>query len=392
MAGILMNKFFGNTHRITLASFLAYFVMSAMLAPMPIISAPLSELFNQPITEVTARFSWLTMGNLVGAILALVAFDVLRLRMIMLSVYSLIVASLLYLSIATGLLQIGLAMGVAGVCSGLGLAGGALAISRSYETEVRASMLVITDAMFSTAGYSITALTVAMVAAGLYWASPYIVVAGFAGVVVLLSMFSSYPEQTTSSTMEVTKEPWSLPVWLCIGALFLYTLGQWSILLWLPNYAETVLGASAESAGNLVSMFWLGLFAAQFVVAGVVLKLGVARLTMIAAVLTCVFSIPLWAYGDASALAVLAFAWGFANLSLLKVVLSYATQMLKVPTPRLVSALLLGATVGTAVSPFVTSKIVESTDNHFVLQFGTMCYALLAVLLFVASRRASVAP
>ncbi len=380
-----MAHLLGNKGRITLASFLAYFVMSAMLAPMPIISGPLAELFDQSITEVTARFSWLTMGNLTGAILALIIFDFVRLRAVMLIAYSLILASLLYLSIATGLLQIGVAMGIAGLCSGLGLAGAALTISRSYETEVRASMLIITDAMFSTAGYAITALTVAMIAAGLYWASPYIVVAGFAGVIILLSALSSYPDATTS-TVEESLEPWTLPVWLCIGALFLYTLGQWSILLWLPNYAQTALGMAEDAAGNLVAMFWMGLFAGQLIVAWVVIKFGVTRLTLTAAVATCLFSIPVWAYGDESVLAALAFAWGFANLSLLKVVLSYATQMLKVPTPRLVSALLLGATVGTAVSPWVTSKIVEVTNNYFILQFGSFCYAVLAVLLFVASR------
>ena len=66
MAGLI-----GNQNRITLACFLAYFVMSGMLAPIGIISGPMSELFDRPITDVTAQFSWLTIGNLCGAALAL---------------------------------------------------------------------------------------------------------------------------------------------------------------------------------------------------------------------------------------------------------------------------------------------------------------------------------
>ena len=60
--------------------------------------------------------------------------------------------------------------------------------------------------------------------------------------------------------------------------------------------------------------------------------------------------------------------------------------MVKVPTPRLVSTLLLGATLGTAVSPWVTSQIVAATNNHFILQFSTLCYAMLAILLISATR------
>ena len=40
-----MARFLDNNKRITLVSFLAYFVMSGMLAPIGIISGPMAELF-----------------------------------------------------------------------------------------------------------------------------------------------------------------------------------------------------------------------------------------------------------------------------------------------------------------------------------------------------------
>ncbi|MDE0756419.1 MAG: hypothetical protein OSB26_17400, partial [Woeseiaceae bacterium] len=183
-----------------------------------------------------------------------------------------------------------------------------------------------------------------------------------------------------------TTTKWPLTVWLCLTALFLYTLGQYSMLWWLPNYAETQLGATPEQAGNLVGLFWQGMLAAAIFVSWWVLKVGVRLLVIIASVGTAVFSIPLWLYGDIEALPILAFLWGFANLSMLKMTLSFATQMVDVPTPRLVSALLLGATVGTGLSPIITSQIVAATDNYFILQFSTICYAALAVLLISATR------
>ena len=380
-----MANVLNNTQRITLVSFLAYFVMSGMLAPIGIISGPMGELFDKPITDVTAQFSWLTVGNLTGAVLALFLFDWVRLKTMMAVLYALILLSILSLNLATELTAIGAALGVVGVCSGLGLAGAALVISRTYEADHRASMLVITDGCFSVAGFVCAAIATWLVARDMHWAGTYQFVALVAAVILLLTASSSFPA-TRASDLDATKDQrWPLSVWLCIAALFLYTLGQYSMLWWLPNYVETRLGATPEQAGRLVSLFWMGMFAAQILVAWWVIRVGVRQLVLIAGVTTSLFSTPLWLYGDVSALPVFAFLWGVANLSLLKVVLSYATQMLDLPTPRLVSSLLLGATLGTAVSPWVTSRIVVATNNYVILQFSTACYVTLALLLFAAA-------
>lgn len=381
MANSLSNK-----QRITIVSFLAYFILSGMLAPIGIIAGPMAALFDQPITDVVARFSWLTLGNLAGAILALFMFDWISLKRLMLILYSVILISLLSFNISTDLTAIGLALGLVGLCSGLGLAGAALTISKSYDTEKRASMLVITDSFFSVAGIVCGALATWFIAREFFWASTYQFVAAVSIVVLILVSISEFPS-TTSETKETSPTAkWPLTVWLCLTALFLYTLGQYSMLWWLPNYAETNLGATPEQAGNLVGLFWQGMFAAAIFVSWWVLKVGVRRLVIIASVGTTLFSIPLWVYGDIKALPILAFLWGFANLSMLKMTLSFATQMVEIPTPRLVSALLLGATIGTGLSPIITSQIVAATDNYFILQFSTICYVALAVLLITATR------
>lgn len=382
MAGLLDNR-----ARITLASFLAYFVMSGMLAPIGIIAGPMASLFDRPITDVTAQFGWLTIGNLCGAALALLVFSFFQVRTVFAAVYLLILASLVTLPFTRDLTAIGIALGVVGVCSGLGLASAALVISRSYAAERRASMLVMTDASFSVAGFLCAGIATALVAAELHWAAAYQFVACIAAAIVLLTLVSRFPDAGRGSAQEAPAERWPLPVWLCVGALFLYTLGQYSMLWWLPNYAATELQASVDQAGRLVTLFWVGLFVAQLFVAWWVVRIGVNRLVLVAGIMTCLFSMPLWIVTQLSVLPVLAFAWGFANFSLLKVVLSYATLMVRLPTARLVSTLLLGATLGTAVSPWVTSRIVAATGNHFILQFSTLCYATLATLLIIAVRR-----
>ena len=133
-------------------SFLAYFAMSGMLAPMGILSSPMADFFGQPVTEITARFSWLTMGVFAGAVIALFAFDWMKLKNIMMLVFGLMCVSLMGLFFIENLTVIGISLGLVGICCGIGLPGAALTISKTYETERRASMLVITDGSFSVAG------------------------------------------------------------------------------------------------------------------------------------------------------------------------------------------------------------------------------------------------
>lgn len=375
-----------NKKRITLVSFLAYFVMSGMLAPIGIISGPMSEHFGQPITELTAHFSWLTFGILGGSIIALLVFNWVPLRKLMIGLYGMILVCLISFLLHDNMDLIWPALGLVGVCCGVGLAAAALTISRTYEMDRRASMLVITDGSFSVAGIVCSGVAVIFIAREFHWSGAYQFVALIAGIVLLLAVFSTFPKTTTDVQEKQAREPWPASVWLCVVALFLYTLGQYSMLWWLPNYAETQLGAPREQAGQLVSQFWTGMFVAQIFVAWWVLKVGVRRLVLVAGIGSSVSSIPLWLYGDIDGLIVLATIWGFANMGLLKIVLSFATQMLRVPTPRLISTLLLGGSIGTAISPWVTSQVVAATDNHFILQFSTGCYVLLTILLIVATR------
>jgi TsgA-like MFS transporter len=294
--------------------------------------------------------------------------------------------SLVSLAFLEDLTTIGFALGIVGISCGVGLPGAALIISKTYETKQRASMLVITDGCFSVAGIFCSWFAIFLLSREYHWSGVYQFVALVAALIIILAAVSEFPETTTDDETGAGKSSWPASIWLCLFALFLYTLGQWSILLWLPNYVESTLNVPREQAGQLVGQFWTGMFAAQLFVAWWVMKIGVRRLALIAAITTTLFSIPLWLYGEIEGLIVLATIMGFANLGLLKVVLSFATQMVPIPTARLVSSLLLGATMGTAVAPWVTSQIVTATGNHFVLQFGTACYIVMTVLLVLASR------
>jgi TsgA-like MFS transporter len=369
--------------RATLGCFLAYFVMSGMLAPIGIILPPLAESLDLPVDRVAPLFSWLTVGILVGSALSLFVFAILDLRRWLMLTYATVVAALLALAAFDPPSVLRLSLGLVGCACGIGLAAAASTITALYREDHRASMLVITDSSFSVAGILVSSLAVLLVAAQFPWVSVYLVVAGVALAVVLLVASVPTP-QTAGSATTAAPAPWPLAVWLCIAALFLYTLGQYSLLWWLPSHLEAGLGAPREDAGRVVARFWTGMLLAQFFVAWWVLRLGARRLVLLSVSGACLGSLPLWLVEDLSLLPWLSVLWGFANLGLLKVVIAFATLSVERPTPRLVAMLLFGATTGTAVSPAITGAVAGAIGPRGVLQFGSTCFALLALLVFLA--------
>ena len=382
--------------RITLASFLAYCVMSGMLSPIGIVLPSVAEHLSLSVTEAAELFSWLTLGILLGAALALVVFDVLTVRAAMLVVSLVIVASLLSMRLVESIWVIRIALGAVGTSCGILLAAAASAISLLYDEDRRASMLVITDGAFSVAGAATSSLAVLLVAAAMHWSSVYLLVAALAVAIIVLAASAEFPVAPRAiATSGAANLRWPAPVWLCIVALFLYTLGQYSLLWWLPNYLETSLGVARDDAGAVVARFWTGMLAGQLFVAWWVLRIGARRLVLLSVSATFLGSLPLWTVPLAAWLPWLALLWGVANFGLLKMVIAFASLTVETPTPRLIAALLFGATSGTAVSPAVTSLVVESGGSLRVLQFGSFCYFLLALLVFLAhvlSREQSVAP
>jgi len=381
-----------NLPRITLSAFLAYFCVSGVLSTFGLISGPMAAHFGVAVTEVTRGFGWFTFGMLIGAGLAIDVANRFPLQSVLASVFLLVALCLGGLLFAPTLSVVWPLLGATGVCLGIGLAAAATTIARSYAPEPRASMLVMTDACFSLAGRVCAGLTLYFLGKHLHWSSGYLVVAGAAAAVVLLATISTYPDTSADSASSLNSSSnaqprWSLLIWLCIGALCLYTLGQYAMLWWLPQHLQVNFAASPDEAGAVVGQFWLGMFWAQLVVAWWVLKAGAPKLVLIAAISAAVCSVPLWIATDLAWIPWLGALWGFGNLAFLKLAISFATQLQTVPSPRLVSALLFGATSGTAISPWVTSYIVESFGTLTVLRFSTGCYALIAlIMLFVVWR------
>ena len=371
----------------TLVAFSAYFVMSGMLAPIGIVSERVAQLLDMSITDATSLFSALTLALLFGSATAVFVLERFDLRRVMVLCSASIAVACLSFSVSEGVWQISGALGVIGFCCGLVLAGGALTITRLYQDRLRASLLVLTDSCFSVAGIVCSSLAVFFLGQFGWWFGAYLVVGAVAVLAVVMALVGYFPAEeghVDQAQSEGVERVWAPQVWLCLVALFLYTLGLQTILLWLPNFAQTQLDASLQDAGQLVSQYWTGNLIGQLLVAVSVFKTGPRLFLYINAFTTAGFSIALWSVADVELLWWLALLWGVGNLGLLKLVITLATAHLTAPGGSLVSSLMLAGTIGTSVSAWVSSQVVEIYQPVGALQAGTLCLALMGALILGA--------
>ena len=115
-----------NSFRITIVSFLTYFILSAMLAPIGIISGPMADHFDQSVSDATRQFAWLTGGNLIGAIIALFVFEYISLKKLFVFTYGMIALALISFRAVEDLNTVGYILAIVGFGSGIGLAGAAV--------------------------------------------------------------------------------------------------------------------------------------------------------------------------------------------------------------------------------------------------------------------------
>ena len=380
-----------NFSPLTPVAFACYFVMSAMLAPMGILAPEMARHFDHSLTDVTRTFSALTIGNLVGAACATVVLTIWNLRSVLLSTYATLGVSLLLLGSMNRLEYVGAILGLVGFGCGVGLAAAAVLITSRFSASKKASMLILTDACFSIAGFLVSWTATSLI----YFQSGWAITYQFVGVVCFAILVASYVSDFGFANRVDNAAPTAIGKWPIdarwIGfALFLYTLGQYSFLLWLPKFASDYHDAGAILSSGLVGQFWLGMFAAQLFTAWWVFRIGTERLVSVASCTIFLGSVSLLFAESAKILPVLAFGWGFLNFSFLKAAISLASENFRDHPDNFIAVLLLCATAGTAVSPLISSALVDTFGVIGSLTFGSVCYALLiACVAFARSKKST---
>ena len=377
-----MNKF-----RITVASFLAYFVMSAVISPLGIVSGPIAGHYEIPVTTATAGFSYLTAGILVGTLVSLVIFDLFRLKHIVLGCSGLTCVSLACIYIVDTYLLFPVWLFLVGLACGVNLTAAIVVITGIYDIKLRASMMLLTDSFYSMAGVLSTWLAGKFILHQLHWGSAYLLAFSVALVIILIAWFSSFPSTSRRESRQLDSgvgKYWPMEIFLVGAAILIYLTGFVTIYSWIPNFTQARFGLDAEMASGLVSRLFLGMFIGQLVMFCLALKLAPTRIIGTAAVLATLLSFSLWNVDSASRLTLCMFVLGLVTGGLLKLVIAFGTMLMPAPTPRMISFLIFNSALGTAVAPVLSAVIVEKYDMIAALRFTSICYCVMIVLLFAA--------
>ena len=377
-----------NRVALTLASFLAYFALSGMLAPIGILVQPSAAALGVSAGEMVRTLGFFSTGTLAGSLAAVVLLPSVKLRTLTLSVYGVACCVLLCLLLMpTDLRAIAAMLCVLGACLGIGLAQAALVISRIYSETYRPSMLVATDGSFSLAGFVTASATVFLLTQGAPWASIYGLILAVVLVIFVAAFWLEFPENVRSEDPEdagLSVRAWPRTIWFLAAALFCYTFGQSSFLIWLPSFAQTSIGLSAAESGHLVGQYWLGMFIGQILTVVIVVRLGAVKMSFIGALGCFMAAALLFTYPlSLDSPSMLALIWGICNFGLLKCLISQATLAFNETPAGLIPSLLLAASLGTACSPLASSWMVEALGVAAGMMTGLV--SLAAVLLLVVA-------
>jgi TsgA-like MFS transporter len=385
-------RIFSNNNRITFGSFLAYFVMSAVISPLGLVSGPIAEHFDISITTATAAFTYLTSGIFVGALIAVFIFDYVKLKQVMIGC-SLVICLSIYAMYALDRFSVfATALALIGVSCGIELSAAAVVIAKIYDEKLRASMLLLTDSFYSMAGVISTMLAGVLLARHFHWSSAYLLAFAVSLLIAVIAISAKYPATRIQDTEPGDQYAiWDLPVGVhIIGlAMLIYLVGFVSIYSWVPNYAQASMALSAEASSEIVSRFFLGLFLGQLVMFFLVLKFALRTLIAIVAGLAALLTVSLWMVTTPSQLELAMLILGLVAGGLFKTILTFGTTLVRDPSPKMVSYLIFYSGLGTAIAPFLSSLIVDLRNMAAALQFVTVCFVLTFVLILAAIRQQS---
>ncbi len=385
-----MTKLNTNLMLVTLGCFLTYAVLSGLLSQIGTLSAAMATHFDKPLTETATRFSYFSTGISIGSLLSLIAYEYLSIKRAFILCYVIFASCMLLITQLDNWSSLIYLLLLAGIAGSLGLNTAAVTISINYQQQTRAAMLLTTDICFASAGIIASPMAVMLLAQGLPWHSSLWLLAGVSVVIIMIASVATYPPTAKQSASSNVKSNLQAPVLLCAVGLFCYIFAQITMLLWLPNYLNTLatpFGTTSTDlalGANAVSRYWTGMVIGQLVLVFLLRKISAAQLLRVIVVGSVVVSTVLWLAGQPSSISLAAFCLGLVNAGVLKLTLAYASNLVIHPQ-RVVTFLLFSAAVGQALAPSISAQLVNLFGMHFGLQLISIFTLLAAICICAAT-------
>jgi len=380
-----------NRKKIVLICIFASFIISGFLNPIGLISGPVADSFNIPITVAVARFGYFTVGVFAGYILSFYIFDYVRLKSVVVVGYALIAASVGGLYAFQTAPALAFFLFLIGLLASVQVCGASTLVSWIWSGKRRQTVLIAQDAMFNGGGIVFTAITTWFLAADYHWASTYAVVAVLALLIASIALTSQVQEQKDKSEETRIQTSWN-PGILTVGiSILLFMTAKISVFIWAPQYAEQAFGATIQQSGRLLTNVFIGAFCGSLIGTYVVSRV---RIEYFLIAMLSIGATGLWLMITATELQsvlLAAYLVGGSIGATFNGYTAFGLSFVPTPTHKNVAYLLLAGGIGSAIAPWFSSRVVEVSGevrNALLACLAIQGVVLVSVLLLtIYSRR-----
>ncbi len=160
-------------------------------------------------------------------------------------------------------------------------------------------------------------------------------------------------------------------------------IAQYSIIIWAPQYVERTFGVSPKQSAAIISNFYTTALFTSIFATYVVSKI---RIEYFLGAMILVGFYCSWEFLQAKQFEefyLLSFLFGAAIAATYNSFLVYGINFVKSPSHKNVSYMLLNGGIGSALAPYLSSKIVEQFDIYAALKFGCYFFIIVFVLLII---------
>jgi len=373
-----------NNLRLTIICLVINFIDAGFITQMGLLSGPIATAYNVDITSAAFQFTMLTGGMLIGSVIAYFLLDYFGVKLVVLGSTIIIVFSTLGLYLLKSFAVLPVLLGLIGVMQGISVVIAGLIISKIWIGKKREAFFIGQDAAFNLGGFFFPFITTYILSRHMSWELCYIFVVTFAIIIIYLSLSSnfSFEINVQEETNYKQNVEWNSGVLIAGICLFLVILGKYTVVLWLPHFTQTSLLLSAEESSRIISTIFstalLGTVAGIYIITKVPLAYFMCTAILIGFLSSMLF-------GHASSynhILFLAAIFGITISVLFNVFIVYGLSFVTQPSHKHISFILFCSGVGGAVTPYISSLIVEQFDGAVAaLYFSCILYGVTFLIL-----------
>ena len=372
--------------RLSLVCILIYVVVAGFVTQIGLLTGPIASAYNKEVTSTTAIFSFLTGGFLAGTFAAYFLLDYIRIKSMVLGYGLLLIISVFGILFIENYSVLPVFLGIIGFVTGISTCIAGIVVGRLWEAKKRESFFIGLDAAYNLGGVFFPFVTTYILLRQLPWTYCLLAVVVFVAIILYLSLQSGFYNINPDKNMPASqgKVEWNSGIIIAGVTLFLVIHGKYSIILWLPQYAQNVLALGPEEAGKLISSVFstalIGSVAGIYIVAKIRIMYFIC-----AALLTGTLSGLLFTFVGSYASAVLiAATFGLAVSVLYNVFVVYGLNFVSQPSHKHISFVIVSSGIAATIAPYSSSLIVKWFGSSVAgLYAGSLSYFLAFTVLLL---------